>query len=100
MIDRMPYHVEVGGRIATIYVVGRLNLAAAELLLQQASDLPAHVEVLSLHVPQMDLLTSNAGQLIGQLRREWVATRKGPFRLTLSALDAPFGEAFIESAQP
>jgi hypothetical protein len=100
MIDDMPYRVEVGGRIATIYVVGRLTPVAAELLLMQAAALHERVEVLSLHVPQMDLLTSNAGQLIGRLRREWVATRKGPFRLTLSALEAPFGEAFIESAQP
>ena len=44
MIDPMPYHVEVAGRIAAIYVVERLTPVAAELLLVQAHALPDRVE--------------------------------------------------------
>jgi len=96
MLDEKPYHVEVGGRIAAIYVVQRLTPDTAERLLEQATALPDGVEVLSLHVPQLDLLSSSAGKVVGRLRREWLAARKGPFRLTMSALGSGI-DALIET---
>ena len=89
MIDPMPYHVEVGGRIATIYVLGSLGTRAREMLVAQCEALPARVEVLTLHLPEVGFLGESAPHVLRRIRHNWSNTRKGPFRLALAPHESP-----------
>lgn len=91
MIDRRSLHVEVAGRLATIYVVGPLGREAHEALLNASELLPESVQVLCVSVSDLDHLGTFSSAALPELRRHWHATRRGAFRVA-------FDRGFIESA--
>lgn len=85
MIDGGTYHIEIAGRLATIYVVGDIT-TATQRLLNICNALPVEVEVLSLNLDRMEQLGTGAQSAIDAVRTHWQSSRRGSFRVTFALL--------------
>ena len=84
MLDRSTFHVEVGGGIAVIYIVGPMSSAAARLLRSECEKLPAGVRHLRVSISDLELLEHSGTVFLHELERMWRTGRPGWFRVTLA----------------
>lgn len=83
MIDGGNYHLEVAGRLATLYVIGKVPVAAARLI-AMFSELPQSVEVLTVNLDEAEQMGQLELAVIDALRAHCHGTRRGPLRVAFS----------------
>lgn len=76
------FHVEVAGKLATMYVVA--DIGAVPLLIATCDALPPEVEVLRVDLDGASELGKRELQVIDDVRTHWQATRRGPFRVSFA----------------
>ena len=83
MTEGHNYHIEIAGRLATLYVVRDMTKSLPELI-DACDALPAAVDVLSLNLDKLDQLGDRGMAAIDEVRRHWQATRQGTLRVAFA----------------
>lgn len=76
------FHIEVAGKLATLYLVADILTAAP--LIAACDGLPPAVELLRLDLDGVSRLGARELQLISEVRSHWQSTRGGAFRVTFA----------------
>jgi hypothetical protein len=75
------YHIEVADRLATIYLIGRIQVDALADLIAVCDAMPPAVRTLCIALNDLRDVGDNVPTIIHDLRRHWQASRYGTFRV-------------------
>jgi hypothetical protein len=88
MRDPVPFHLELAGESATLYVHGRLDQQSSTTMVNVCSALPQSVRTLRLDLRAVGVMTAEATNMVRLLVGQWRDARRGQFRLSTSHLMA------------
>jgi hypothetical protein len=88
MHDRIPFHLELAGESATMYVHGRLDHASCATMAEVCDSLPQEVRALRVDLRAIGAMTDEVAAAVRLLLTRWRDGRRGEFRLTASHLTA------------
>ena len=88
MYDRVPFHLELAGESATLYVHGRLDRQSCETMVEVCASLPAHARTLRLDLRAVGAMTAEVTSAVRTVLTHWRDGRRGEFRLATSHLMA------------
>lgn len=92
MLEGTNYHLEVGGRIATLYITG--SMPQPSLLLTACAALPPGVEILSVNLDGVARVQEPELASLDALRTHWESARRGPFRVAFSLVSKPAARTY------
>jgi hypothetical protein len=88
MRDPVPFHLELAGESATLYVHGCLDQQSATTMAEVCRFLPQSVRTLRLDLRAVGVMTVEATSTVRVLVKQWRDGRRGQFRLSTSHLVA------------
>ena len=81
MIDRVLYQFEIAGAVATMYIVGPVDQAMIDTLVEATRRLPPSVRSLFVNVDDATQIGETGVRVIHEIKRAWNAARDGTFRV-------------------
>jgi hypothetical protein len=88
MRESVPFHLELAGESATLYVHGHLDQQSSTTMVEVCSALPRSVRTLRLDLRAVGVMTAEATNTVRLLVAHWRDARRGQFRLSTSYLVA------------